>query len=179
MYRAGGLIVLQDFGELIERHQAMVFRTLARMTGSSDVEDLAQEVFLRLFRGLRGFRGEARTSTFLYRIIINVVNDEWRRRQQERSLLPLDAGALPSRMAGPLEIAERRQFLSALAEAMEELSPEERAVVTLYFQEERTYEEIAAITEAPLGTVKTHLHRARQKLKATMQQRMRLCRIER
>ncbi len=60
----------------------MVFRTLARLTGEREgLEDMAQEAFLRLFRALPHFRGEAQLSTFLYRIIVNVVNDEFRDRQ--------------------------------------------------------------------------------------------------
>lgn len=69
----------------------MVFRTLARLTGEREgLEDMAQEVFLRLFRALPHFRGHAKVSTFLYRIIVNVVNDEWRRRRQERLTVSID-----------------------------------------------------------------------------------------
>jgi len=83
--RKGGLTGLQDFEGLVERNEAMVFRTLARLTGEHDgLEDLAQDVFLRLFRALPHFRGEAQISTFLYRIIVSVVNDEFGRRQQAR-----------------------------------------------------------------------------------------------
>ena len=62
----------------------MVFRTLTRLTGSAEcVDDLAQEVFLRLYRALPGFRGEAQLSTYLYRIVINVAQEEWKRRRRE------------------------------------------------------------------------------------------------
>ena len=69
----------------------MVFRTLVRLTGSREhVEDLAQEVFLRLFRALPGFREEALLSTYLYRITVNVAQDEWkRRRREDRPLLSI------------------------------------------------------------------------------------------
>src|ERR1700753_101442 len=66
----------------------MVFRTLSRMTGAGPhVEDLAQEVFLRLYRALPEFRGDATISTYLYRIVINVAQDEWKRRKREREHL--------------------------------------------------------------------------------------------
>ena len=154
----------------------MVFRTLARLTGERDVEDLAQEVFLRLFRALPGFRGEARLTTFLYRIIVNVVNDEWRRREHARLAVPVEDCDLRSNAPDPAESLDRRRFFEALGECMQELSISERAVLTLYFQEERTYEEMAAILDLPMGTVKTHLHRARQKLKTAMKERMTPCR---
>src|SRR5271157_94775 len=66
----------------------MVFRTLMRLTGNRDsVEDLAQEVFLRLYRALPAFRGEALLSTYLYRIVVNIAQDEWKRRRRVDRLL--------------------------------------------------------------------------------------------
>lgn len=154
----------------------MVFRTLARMTGQGDVEDLAQEVFLRLFRALRSFRGEAMLTTFIYRIIVNVVNDEWRRRERARLEIPAEECSLRSREPEPGEFLDQQRVARAVEESMRNLSVAERAVLTLFFQEERTYEEIAAILDLPMGTVKTHLHRGRQKLKTAVQEKMRLCR---
>ena len=64
----------------------MVFRTLSRMTGAGPhVEDLAQEAFLRLYRALPEFRGDATVSTYLYRIVVNLAQDEWKRRRKERT----------------------------------------------------------------------------------------------
>src|SRR6202007_2397597 len=75
----------QAFETLVREHQSMVFRTLSRMTGAGPhVEDLAQEVFLRLYRALPEFRGEAAISTYLYRIVVNVAQDEWKRRRKDR-----------------------------------------------------------------------------------------------
>src|SRR5689334_13562730 len=80
-----------EFEQLVREHQAAVFRTLTRLTGTTDhVDDLAQEVFLRLYRALPGFRGEALVSTYLYRITVNVAQDEWkRRRREDRPLLSI------------------------------------------------------------------------------------------
>jgi RNA polymerase sigma-70 factor (ECF subfamily) len=73
-----------SFEQIVRDHQAMVFRTLMRLTGRRDgVDDLAQDVFLRLFRALPGFRNEALVSTYLYRIAVNVAQDEWKRRRRE------------------------------------------------------------------------------------------------
>ncbi|HTZ58853.1 MAG TPA: sigma-70 family RNA polymerase sigma factor, partial [Acidobacteriaceae bacterium] len=77
-----------SFEQIVRDHQAMVFRTLVRLTGSREyIDDLAQEVFLRLYRALGGFRGEALLSTYLYRIIVNVAQDEWKRRRRDRPLV--------------------------------------------------------------------------------------------
>lgn len=151
----------------------MVFRTIARLTGEREgLEDLAQEVFLRLFRALPDFRREAQVATFLYRIIVNVVNDEFRRRQKARLAVSVgdESRELRSPSPGPEEILQRDQMQEAVDAALARLSPQERAILVLHYQEGRSYEEIAAILEAPMGTVKTHLYRARQRLKSMIKE---------
>jgi RNA polymerase sigma-70 factor (ECF subfamily) len=159
----------------------MVFRTLARLTGEADVEDLAQEVFLRFFRSLSRFRGQAKASTFLYRIAVNVVNDEWRRRERERRAVSLDDHAagwenrLPGRTPDPGEALDRAQVAALIDQAFQALSLRERMALTLYYQERRSYQEIASILEAPCGTVKALLYRGREKLKLTVRGRLKIC----
>src|SRR6185312_303472 len=78
----------QAFEALVREHQSMVFRTLSRMTGAGPhVEDLAQEVFLRLYRALPEFRGDSALATYLYRIVVNVAQDEWKRRRRDREFV--------------------------------------------------------------------------------------------
>ncbi len=169
--RKGSLTGLEELPELIEEYEPMVFRMLARLTGEREgLEDMAQEVFLRLFRALPHFRGRAKLSTFLYRIIVNVVNDEWRRRQVARRMEPIDEEAreLAHPSASPAEILEQSRFDQALESALTRLPLRERTILALHYQEGRSYEEIAAVLELPIGTVKTHLHRARERLKAQM-----------
>src|ERR1700744_3141481 len=75
----------QAFEALVREDQSMVFRTLSRMTGAGPhVEDLAQEVFLRLYRALPEFRGDATISTYLYRVVVSVAQDEWKGRRKDR-----------------------------------------------------------------------------------------------
>src|SRR6187402_1580845 len=80
-----------DFEDVVREHQAMVFRTLTRLTGSREhVEDLAQEVFLRLYRALPAFRGDSLLATYIYRVTVNVAQDEWkRRRRTDRPLVSI------------------------------------------------------------------------------------------
>jgi RNA polymerase sigma factor (sigma-70 family) len=160
---------LNDFAKLVEQHQAMVFRTLARLTGQREgVEDMAQEVFLRLFRALPQFRGEASVSTFLYRIVVNVVNDEFRSREKARLTVSIEDHELTSLWADPEHALERDQLQRAVDDALLHMSAPDRTILILHYQEERSYEEIASILGLPMGTVKTHLYRARQRLKAMM-----------
>lgn len=153
----------------------MVFRTLVRLTGSSEhVEDLAQQVFLRLYRALPGFRGEALISTYLYRIVVNVAQDEWkRRRREEKPLVSIseqrDDWSWEDRLEDPAadaeEQMEQQEFAGMVNEELQRLSNPERAVLVLYHQEERSYEQIAAALGMPINTVRTHLHRARKKMR--------------
>lgn len=159
----------------------MVFRTLARLTGEREgLEDLAQEVFLRLFRALPHFQGRARLSTFLYRIIVNVVNDEWSRRQVARRMDPIDeeTQVLVDSNPGPDELLEQSLFRDALEESLAQMKLRDRAILILYYQEGRNYGEITEILDLPMGTVKARLHRARERLKDTMKEWIQQCKAK-
>ncbi len=181
----------EEFEGLVREHQGMVFRTLTRLTGAgAQVEDLAQEVFLRLYRALPEFRGEAMVSTYLYRIVVNVAQDEWKRRRKERARTATEpvfageedaAGDWMENFAGdgltehartPLELMEDAEVALAVEESMLGLPEVERAVLVLYHQEEVSYEGIAAALGLPLNTVRTHLHRGRKRLSERVKARL-------
>ena len=167
------------FEQLVRDHQAMVFRTLLRLTGSYEhIDDLAQDVFLRLYRALPSFRGEALITTYLYRIAVNVAQDEWKRRRRvDRSHVSLsdETSAWEDRLAHPdrnaEQLIEEREFQQAVEVQLQRLSQIERTIIVLYHQEERTYEQISYSLGMPIGTVRTHLHRGRKKLRESLQQR--------
>jgi RNA polymerase sigma factor (sigma-70 family) len=161
------------FEQVVRDHQAMVFRTLMRLTGNREhLDDLAQEVFLRLFRALPSFRGEALVTTYLYRITVNVAQDEWkRRRRDDRPLISIsdETSAWEERLQYPgrnaAEQLEDSEFADVVDAELQRLSSIERSVLVLYHQEERTYEQIALALGLPVGTVRTHLHRGRKRLR--------------
>jgi len=173
-----------QFEEIVREHQAMVFRTLLRLTGDREqVEDMAQECFLRLYRGLDSFRGQAKISTYLYRIVVNVAQDAWKRRRKERAAIaepfPDEDGGTSSWIEGFAchgPDAEHqlidRQMWEAVDAALLELPAAERAVLVLYHQEECSYDAIAEALAMPIGTVRTHLHRGRQRLGELTGERM-------
>lgn len=172
------LIGTAKFEAIVTEHQQAVFRLLVRLTGSPDrADDLAQEVFLRLYRAMAGFRGDAELTTYLHRIVINVANDEWKRRAKERVRdvsISDEVSGWEDRLCHPLPNAEQQLVTRELADrvdsAMQRLKMVERSVLVLYHQEERSYQQIAESLRLPLGTVRTHLHRARQKFRALLQQ---------
>jgi RNA polymerase sigma-70 factor (ECF subfamily) len=151
----------------------MVFRTLLRLVGRREgLDDLAQDCFLRLYRALPGFRGESLVSTYLYRIVVNVAQDELRRRhREERPLTSIaDEGEdWGERLRHPSANAEQllleREFAAGVERALGQLSAIQRTVLVLYHQEERSYEQIAVVLGMPIGTVRTHLHRGRARLR--------------
>jgi RNA polymerase sigma-70 factor, ECF subfamily len=181
----------ENFEALVREHQGMVFRTLSRMTGAGPhVEDLAQEAFLRLYRALPEFRGDATVSTYLYRIVVNLSQDEWKRRRKERTHLATepafvddDAAAewlenfagddlageharTPEQLMGDADVAR------AVDEELLALPEIERSVLVLYHQEECSYEGISVTLGLPINTVRTHLHRGRKRLGERVKERL-------
>jgi RNA polymerase sigma-70 factor (ECF subfamily) len=150
------------FATLVRRHQSPV-RTLLRRLTCGDVgaaDDLAQETFLAAYTSLGRFRGESRVSTWLYRIAYNRWVDARRARHDEPKSLD-DRLVARDVMTG----IEARHDLER---AMAHLKPDERAALALTYGADATHEEAAAILEIPLGTLKTQVLTAKQKLKAAL-----------
>jgi len=159
--------------QLVTTYQRRVFALLSRMLAPSGrgalVEDLAQETFLRAFRALGGFErsGPARLSTWVLTIATRLALDELKKRVPR--LVPIDAlarGVAAEGSAGAE--AERRALSGALARAIAELGPEQRATFLLREVHELSYEEVAAALEVDLGTVKSRLSRAKTALRAAL-----------
>jgi len=153
----------------------MVFRTLARLVGPEHLEDLAQDVFLRLYRALPNFRGDCEITTYLYRIALNVAQNEWKRRRREdrRQVSLSDDSHWEDRLEHPsanaIEQLQEHEFAQLVDEHLQRLSLVERSVLILYHQEERTYDQISQTLSLPINTVRTHLHRGRKKLREALQ----------
>jgi RNA polymerase sigma-70 factor (ECF subfamily) len=152
------------FGELVRRHQSSV-RGLLRQLTRTDLalaDDLAQETFLRAYKNIRSFRGEARFSTWLYRIACNSFRENARRRKEFVGIHEeqLQAAHDPQ-VADP---GLRHDLMHALS-----LLPlRERSAVLLCCQNGLSHDEAARVLDIPLGTVKTNVLRGREKLKRTL-----------
>ncbi len=134
-------------------------------------EDVAQDVFVKLWRALPTYDGRAQLSTWIYAIVRNASLSALRRRRPEVSLEEPDvlaaAEALDSASAAGA-VAEADDLDRLLARRVAELPEKQRQAVTLYYLEERSCEEVAEMLAMPVNTVKTHLHRARAKLAAEL-----------
>lgn len=155
------------FQELVDRYKDLVFALIARtVQDRSRAEDLAQEVFLRVHRGLPYFRGEARLSTWIYRITANVCTQDHPRGAPTVSLDDERTRAVPAgsdRRFGDLELRDR------LEKAIARLPPHYRFVIAAHYLEGVQYEDLAEALQLPLGTVKTQLHRAKQQLRRLLE----------
>ena len=160
------------FEALVQRHERRVFRLLVRMLGSpSEAEDVAQETVLNLHRHGHRFRGEARFSTFVYRVAANAALNRrrslGRSHARERSLAASEVSGVASPLApiDPEREAAGAQVRSRVQEALLALSPSLRLPLVLYDIEGLGYAEVAQVLELPEGTVKSRIHRARQALR--------------
>src|SRR3954470_17660386 len=153
---------LTAFESLVERHREVVLRVAARIVGDEDAEDVAQDAFLRAFHRLERWRGAAPFRTWLLHIAHNSAIDAVSSRRA--ASLPLDETALELPDADartPAARLERDERLRRLDIKLKALSPPHRTVLVLRDVEGLTYDEIAAVADMPLGSVKARLHRAR------------------
>ena len=160
------------FEELVRTYEKRVYHLALRMCGNvDDAYEVAQEAFLSAWKGMRFFRGDSSFSTWLYRLTSNAAIDFLRRQRRQGGSdgVSLDdedtflevADPAPS----PHQQAERLELRDALARGLGALSPEHRQVLLLRELQGLTYEEIAAALELDLGTVKSRIARAREKLR--------------
>jgi RNA polymerase sigma-70 factor (ECF subfamily) len=154
------------FAELVSRYKDLVYALVYRLSRDrNQAEDLAQEVFLKVHRGLPYFRGEARLSTLIYRIVYNVCSEERSRRRAVEVPLdpgggrpPIDPAAIDSSF-GQVELRDR------LEQALAELPENYRFLIAAHYLRGVQYEALAAALDMPIGTVKTHLYRAKRQLR--------------
>lgn len=169
------------FRELIDEHRDRVFNITYRMLGNRhEAEDVAQEVFISVFKTIDSFREESKFSTWLYRVTVNHCKNRIkylaRRHDRDRDELDETTGHTngsyhggPTRAAEPDRALASAQMEKLLQEAIANLDDDHRVVVVLRDVEDLSIEEICEITGLPDGTVKSRLHRARLVLRKKMQ----------
>ncbi len=168
---------VESFNQLIVRWERPIYALAYRVIGrEEDARDVCQDAFLRAYRALPGFKGQAKFSSWLYRIALNLCRD-WIRRQRRAPVQQLPEDTEASELAGetgPVESIEelvaRRELTAIVEEAMSVLSEEQRTAIILKEYHGMTFQEIADMQGCPLSTVKTRLYQGLSLLRRRLEQ---------
>jgi RNA polymerase sigma-70 factor (ECF subfamily) len=174
------------FNELVATYERRVFVLVFRMLGRRDeAEDVAQEVFVQVFKAIDQFRGDSKLSTWVYRIAVNLCKNRSKylsRRHageqddiddvMDRQALTNAKGVSVGDVSRPDELVEGMQMEVLVKRAIAQVDPEFREVLILRDVEDMVYEDIAAVTGLPEGTVKSRIHRGRAQLRALVEKAM-------
>ena len=154
----------ETFDELYAQHHRLVRNVLFNLVGEGPLEDLTQEAFLRIWKGLSSFANRSSTKTWVYRVTVNIAMDHFRKKSIRTQQMNEAALSI---------IADTPSYANQqlVQKALDTLSDDHRAVAVLFYFEELTLEEIAAVMEIPTGTVKSRLHTAREALKAFLEKK--------
>jgi len=160
------------FDRLVLRYQAMVLRVAYKtLQQEDDAKDAAQEIFVKIYRSLAGFKPQARFSTWVYRITVNQCYNVLRSRRRKRWLALLQRDAqeaevqhTPDPQADPLEEVEKQERIQQVRQALARLPADQRLAMVLHRYEGLSYQEIAEATDSSVAAVESRLHRGRKKL---------------
>ncbi len=159
---------------LVDRHKDKAFTLAVRLVGDRrDAEELVQDAFVRVYRSLDSFRGEAKFSTWFYRIVYNLCMTRISRRRGQPKHIDVEHDELMDSLVDDDEqlIDEKMgndELATMLKEELETMPDRFKSVITLFYVQEMSYEEICETMQLPLGTVKTNLFRARNELRKRM-----------
>ena len=167
-----------SFNKLVLRWERPIYALAYRVIGrEDDARDVCQETFLRAFRALPGFKGQAKFSSWLYRIALNLCRD-WIRRQRRAPVVQMPEGVDPVELAserGPVEsiemLVERQELSKVVVDAMALLPEEQRTAIILKEYHGMTFQEIADLQGCPLSTVKTRLYQGLSVLRRHLEKR--------
>lgn len=149
---------------LYHRYHRRVFGLVARIVGAGDADEAAQEAFVRIFRGLGAFRGDAQLSTWIYRLAVNAALTHLARRGRRREVAVDELPELPTEPV----VARDPALAARLEAALAELPAGYRAILVLHDVEGLSHEECAEILSCRVGTCKSQLHKARAKMRALL-----------
>ena len=184
MYRKSGKVAFVSrvgdspapaFRKIVDEYRSRVFHTaFGILQNEEDAKDITQEVFLKVYEKLDTFKGEARVSTWIYRITVNTCLDMLRKRKKDGGPLPLreevriegqgEGRHLAAAPVSPFDAAYHEELKEEIQEAFLRLSPEHRVALVLREIEGLSYQEIAATLSCSVGTVMSRLHYARKKM---------------
>jgi RNA polymerase sigma-70 factor, ECF subfamily len=161
----------ESFEILVRRHQNTTFNLIYRFLGDYDeATDTAQEVFLSAYRSIQQFRGDAKFSTWLYRIAFNHASTRRKslNSKRQRQVTLEDHLGLVDCDENPETSAQRKEIQQCVQQALNSLDGDDAQIILLRDLQDISYEDIAQTLDVPVGTVKSRLHRARQALRTSL-----------
>lgn len=162
------------FAYLVDRYKHMAYNISLRIVRQSeDAEDVTQDSFVKAYRFLKGFKGDSKFSTWLYRIVYNTSVSHMRKKQSDFTTEKTDGHILEyADFSGSIESNDDEIIVAALKRAMDDLTVEEQTMVALYYYDKNSIDDIAGIMSLSVSNVKVKLFRARKKLKDLIPQFM-------
>jgi RNA polymerase sigma factor (sigma-70 family) len=161
------------FGQLVQRYQQYVFTLVLRFTDSrEDAEEISQDIFVKAYRSLADYRGEAKFSTWLYTVVRTSCITFLRKKQLDTTSLDNERALrqLENRESGfRADTIERKSKYAMVNDAIRLLSPDDGQIITLFYKAEQSLEEIGRIMGLDPNTIKVKLHRARNRLREKME----------
>jgi len=159
------------FRQLVERYHPMAYAVVRGILGKrSDVEDVAQEVFIKIFRGLSGFRGDSKLSTWIYTVARNEAINAARKSNPAGASIDDVVLESPEELR-PDKLYHRKIQQEEIERGLSELDPDYRLALELRYMGEMSYAEVSEAMGLPIGTIKTYIHRAKIELKRVMSRR--------
>ncbi len=167
----------QAFAALVSKYRHMVYNLAIKLVGDEqEAEEVAQDSFLQAYRSLSSFKGESKFSTWLYRIVYHKGLDALKKRKRKRKLEVLNIDTYPDFDIPSLEnnwdSLEARERKKSIKKAVEDLNGDDALLITLFYFEELSLNEIANILSVRIGTVKVKLFRARKRLAIYLRQKL-------
>ncbi len=165
---------MQAFSQIVVCYQQLVLNMVFRITGNrEDAEDITQEIFIRVFKSLHQFKEESEFSTWLYRIAYNTTLSEIRRKKI--TCVPFEdhfSDEKDEELSDDIDDLRKEERLQHLDKALKMLSPDEILLITLFYLNDQSIDEISQIANLSVANVKVKLHRTRKKLAIQMNQFM-------
>lgn len=155
------------FAHFVDRYSHQIYSLIVKIVRSrEDAEEMAQDVFVKAFQVLGSFKGDCKFSSWLYRIAYNIAISATRKKKHEFLYIEEQTinNVLDEKIEEALEECDNAEQLLKLRKAVELLSPDERGVITLFYMDEHSIEEVSSITGISVANVKVKLHRIRKKL---------------
>ena len=164
---------VRGFNELVKRYQQKVYWIARRMVGDHhEADDITQDVFVRVYESLKGFRGESNFFTWLYRVATNISLNAVRKHKVREFLRLEDTPHPVDDTDGPVEQLEQKEFDTILEQAIERLPTRQKLVFTMRYYNELPYDEMAKILKRSVGGLKANYFHALKKIQTYVQQQM-------